>query len=411
MMRDMPSSEKTEATEADASSSSNWSILDVLIVMASGYRFILLTTALVGVATAAISLTLAPRYTAESSLLPPQQSSLSGNILSQLSGGQGLAALAGAGFGEKSQNETYTSMFKSRAVEDAMVKRFDLTKVYKVKQLSAARYIFDKRSSATAGVKDGIIRVTVDASTPEQAAAMTNAYVEEFQKLAAGVATTEAGQRRVFYDRQLEDAKNQLADAEQDLKKTELTTGMVQPDTQSRAMIESAAGIQAQIAVKEVQMRALSSSETKDNPDMMVLDQQLGALRSQLAKYTGDTDSESELFVPKGRVPAAALDYIRKLREVKYRETIFQALATQFQLAKLDEAKQGAVFQVIDPATPPDNPSFPRRTMLVFIASMVAFLLACVFVWVRAALQALGVDPENGPKVSKLLAEFRWRRS
>ena len=399
-MRNMSSTEEIEQ-----------SLLDVLIVMAKSYRLILMTTFLVGIVTAGISLILAPRYTAESSLLPPQQTSLSGNILSQMSGGSGLAALAGAGLGAKSQNDTYTSMFKSHTVEDAMVKRFDLVKVYKVKKLSEAQKIFDKHSTAVAGVKDGIIRVTVEGSTPEQAAAFTNAYVEEFQKLAAGVATTEAGQRRLFYDRQLEDAKNQLAEAEQDLKKTELTTGMVQPDSQSRAMIESAAGIQAQIAVKEVQMRALSSSETKDNPDMMVLDQQLGALRSQLAKFTGDTASESDLFVPKGRVPAAALDYVRKLREVKYRETIFQALATQFQLAKLDEAKQGAIFQVIDPAVPPDNRSYPHRTILVLGASMVAFFLACAFVWVRAALQALGLDPENGPKISTLLAELRWRRS
>lgn len=409
-MRETSTIEKREPSGEGVGLTASWSILDVLIVMAEGYRVILLTALTIGALTAAVSMTLSPRYTAESSLLPPQQSTLSGSVLSQISGGQGLAALAGAGLGAKNQNDTYTSMFKSYTVEDAMIKRFDLIKLYHVKKLSQARKVFAKRSTVVAGIKDGIIRVTVDGPTPEQAAAMANAYVEEFQRLAAGVATTEAGQRRLFFDRQLEEAKNHLADAEQDLKKTELTTGMVQPDSQSRAMIESAAAIQAQIAAKEVQMQALSSSETKDNPDMVIATQQLGALRSQLTRLTGDTTSDSDLFVPKGRVPAAALDYVRKLREVKYRETIFQALATQFQLAKLDEAKQGAVFQVIDPALPPDHRSYPYRFILVAVATTLAFILACMFIWVRAALRALGNDPESGPKVSILLSALRWRR-
>ena len=387
-----------------------WNILDVLIIVAQGYRFIVLCVLATAIVTTIISLCLPSRYTAEASLLPPKQSSISSSMLSQLSG-QGLAALAGASLGATNQNETYTAMFRSQTVEDAMIKRFDLLTLYRVNKLSDARKIFEKRSTAVSGLKDGIIRVTVEGPSPGQAALMTNAYVEEFQKLASGVATTEAGQRRLFFDQQLEETKNHLADAEQDLKKTELTTGMVQPDSQSRAMIESAAAIQAQIAVKEVQIRALLSSETKENPDVIVAEQQLDTLRSQLAQFTGNTSSESNLFVPKGKVPAAALDYVRKLREVKYQETIFQALASQFELAKLDEAKQGAVFQVIDPAIPPDKRSYPQRVLLVLITSTLAFLLASIFIWVRAALRALEIDPESGPKVAALLAELRWRKS
>ncbi len=358
--------------------------------------------------TAFISMLLPMRYTGATSVLPPQQSSTGAAFLSQVTGSPGLAALAGSSLGIKNQMDTYVSMFESRIVEDAMIKRFNLMKLYRVKKLSEARKIFEERSTAVAGLKDGIIRVTVDGPTPEQAAAMANAYVEEFQKLASGVATTEAGQRRLFFDRQLEEEKNHLADAEQELKRTELTTGMVQPDSQSRAMIESAAAIQGQIAAKEVQIRALSSSETKDNPDMVVVRQQLAGLQAQLAQFTGNTASESDLFVPKGKVPAAALDYVRKLREVKYRETIFQALATQYQLARLDEAKQGAVFQVIDPAVPPDKRSYPHRVILVILSTMLAFSFACMSVWVLEAIRALTRDPEDGPKLSTLINELRW---
>jgi uncharacterized protein involved in exopolysaccharide biosynthesis len=362
------------------------------------------------VITAVISFLLPLRYTAATSVLPPQQQSGGASLLSQIAGGGGLAALASASLGFNSQIDTYVAMFRSRTVEDAMIKRFDLVKAYRVKRVSEARKIFEERSSAVAGLKDGVIRVTVDGPTPEQAAVMANTYVEQFQMLASGIATTEAGQRRVFFDRQLEDAKNNLSNAEQELKKTELATGFVQPDSQSRAMIESAAILQGQISAKEVEIQSRSSYATDTNPEIVVLKRQLAELRAQLSQLTGNAANESDLFVPKGKVPGAALDYISKLREVKYRETIFAALANQYQLAKLDEARQGAVFQVIDRAVPPDRRSFPQRTILVIVYSLLAFVLACIAVLARAALEALRKDPQDGPQLTALLTALQWRR-
>jgi tyrosine-protein kinase Etk/Wzc len=385
------------------------SLLDLLILFARRRLFILLATLAAAAFGAAVSMLLPIRYTAESSILsPPQQSGSAGAMISQLAGGGGgLASLAGSGLGLKSPNDMYIAMFQSRTVEEAMIKRFDLVEAYHVKRISDARGIFEKRSTAAVGLKDGIIRVSVDAPTPQRAANMTNAYVEEFQKLASNVATTEAGQRRLFFDRQLEEAKDNLSKAEQDLKKTELATGFVQPDSQDRAMIESAAALQGQIAAKEVQIQAMSSFATENNPEMYVARQQLAELRDQLHRLTGNSGSESDLFVPKGKVPEAALDYVRKLREVKYRETIFQALATQYQLAKLDEAKQGTVFQVIDVAVPPDKKSYPHRAVLVMVFALLGFIGACVAVWVSVALRALRSDSEEGPKILALTAALR----
>jgi uncharacterized protein involved in exopolysaccharide biosynthesis len=350
------------------------------------------------------------RYTGATSVLPPHQSMGGASLLSQIAGNAGgLAALAGSSLGGNNQIDTYVTMFRSRTVEDAMIKRFDLMKEYRVKRLSDARKIFEERSTAIAGLKDGVIRVTIDGPTAEQAANYANAYVEEFQKLASNVATTEAGQSRLFFDRQLEEAKNNLSNAEQELKKTELTTGFVQPDSQSRAMIESAAILQGQISAKEVEIESMSSYATDTNPNMVVLKRQLAELRAQLGQLTGNTATESDLFVPKGKVPGAALDYLRKLREVKYRETIFAAMANQYQLARLDEAKQGAIFQVIDRAVPPDRRSFPHRSILVIVFALLAFVVACLAVWVSATVEALREDPQDGPKVSALLATLRWR--
>jgi tyrosine-protein kinase Etk/Wzc len=387
-----------------------WSVLNLLVLLAKKRSFILRFTFAVAVITACISLLLPVRYTAATSVLPPRQSAGGAGLLSQIAGSAGgLAALAGSSLGINNQIDTYVTMFRSRTVEDAMIKRFDLMKAYRVKRLSDARKVFEERSTAVAGLKDGVIRVTIDGPTPEQAANLANAYVEEFQRLASSVATTEAGQSRIFFDRQLEEAKNNLSTAEQELKKTQLTTGFVQPDSQSRAMIESAAILQGQISAKEVEIQSMSSYATDTNPDIIVLKRQLGELRAQLGQLTGNTATESDFFVPKGKVPGAALDYVRKLREVKYRETIFAALANQYQLAKLDEAKQGAIFQVIDRAVPPDRRSYPQRTVLVIVFALLAFVVACIAVWAGAELEALRNDPQDGPKFSVLLAALRWR--
>jgi tyrosine-protein kinase Etk/Wzc len=401
---------KDENGALDPQPEKGWSILSLLLLLAQKRGFILWFTLAAAVLTSCITLLLPLRYTAATSVLPPQQSTSGTAFLSQLaSSGGGLAALAGSSLGANSQLDMYVAMFRSRTVEDAMIKRFDLIRIYDVKRLSDARKVFEKRSTAVAGLKDGVIRVTVEGSTPDQAATMANAYVAEFQKLASGVATTEAGQRRLFFDRQLEEAKDNLSKAEQDLKETELKTGMVQPDSQSRAMIESAATLQAQISAKEVQLQTISSFATDTNPDMIVLKKQIAELRTQLGQLTGNSVNESDVFVPKGKVPAAALDYVRKFRNVKYREVIFQALANQYQLARLDEAKQGAVFQVIDSAVPPDRRSYPQRTILVLLFTLLAFIFACFIAWCGGALEALRNDPEDGPKLSALFAALQWR--
>ena len=406
MISDTSNTEAVLSITTNPQADSGWSVLDLLAVLAKRRRSILMFTFGIAVTTVVVSILLPARYTAETSILPPQQSTNSAALLSQMAGGGGggLSALAGSSLGLKSQVDVYVAMFRSRTVEDAMIKRFDLLKAYDVKKTSDARKIFEKRSTVVAGLKDGVIRVTLDGPSPDQAATMANAYVEEFRRTSSRIATTEAGQRRMFFDRQLEEAENNLSNAEQALKKTELKTGFVQPDSQSRAMIQSAAEIQGQIAATEVQMQSISSFATDDNPQMAILRNQLSALRSQLSRLTGSSGNETDLFVPKGKLPEAALDYVRKLREVKYREVIFQALANQYQLAKLDEAKQGTEFQVIDFAVPPDRRSFPHRAILVILFTSLAFIFACFAVWITAALEILRTHPENGPKLAALLA-------
>ena len=380
------------------------SLLDLLIVLAERKRFILWVTAVFAILAIVISLLLPQRYTATVTLLPPQQSSSTGAMLaSQLGSMGGMAALAGGNLGLKSPNDQFVAMLKSRTVEDAMVQKFGLMQEYHKRYLSDARKKFENRATVDGSGKGGLIRISVEDGDPRRAAELANGYVDQFRSLSQHLAITEASQRRLFFEQELEQAKNNLANAEEALKQTEQTTGLIQLDSQARALIETAATLRAQITAREVQIQGMQTYATGENAQLVQAQRELESLREQLAKLGGSEDSTGgELIVSKGRVPEAGMEYIRRLRDVKYNETIFDILARQFELAKLDEAKQGALIQVVDPAIPPDKKSFPKRTLIVLIATVGGFLLGIVLALMAKALENARNDPEDRERLTRL---------
>jgi capsule polysaccharide export protein KpsE/RkpR len=178
---------------------------------------------------------------------------------------------------------------------------------------------------------------------------------------------------------------------------------VIQLDSQARALIESAASLRAQVAAKEVQIQGMRTYATGENSDVVQAQQELNSLQAQLAKLGGSEDSASGgLIVPKGQVPEASLEYIRKLRDVKYNETIFDILARQFEVAKLDAAKQGALIQVVDPAVPPDRRSFPKRGLVVVVATAVGFFMAVFLALLQFAFRRMKDAPEVSHKLGIL---------
>ena len=398
-----------EETEVSAGSSVH--LVDVLIVLARRKRFIALFTLLVAVLTAAIVLMLPSRYTAVTVLMPPNQnSSISAALLGQLStaGGGGLASLAGSSLGLKNPNEMYVSLFRSRTVEQAMVQQFDLMHRYHAKKDSQALGVFESHTSVDLGAKDGLLRVTASDSDPNEAAAIANGYVDQFKHLSEHLAISEASQRRAFFEQQLLEAKSNLTTAEEALKHTEQSTGVLQIDSQARSLIESAAMLRAQIGAKEVQLQGMRTYATDNNPSVVQAEQELAALRSQLAGLAGsDQNAGQGLIVPKGKVPEAGLEYLRRLRDVKYYETISELLAKQYELAKLDEAKQGATIQVVDRAVPPDSRSFPKRTISVILAAIAALFLSCTWVVFSNYMGRNADDPEAQRRLQDLRRAWR----
>lgn len=379
------------------------SLLDLLIVLARRKRFILGCTVLFGVVSAIVSFLLPSRYTATTTILPPQSSSAGSALLSQLSSMGPMASLAGGGLGIKNPNDMYVAMLKSRTVEDAMVQRFELMAEYRSKRQSDARKAFEDHCDIQSNPKDGLIRISVSDRDPRRAAEMTNAYVEEYKKLSGSLAVTEASQRRLFFEQQLAQAKDNLANAEEALKKTQQTTGLIQMDSQARALIESAASLRAQIAAKEVEIHAMRSFASDGNPDLLLAEQQLAGWQAQLSHLGGDQKGTGDdLLLSKGQAPGAGLEYVRKLRDVKYYDTIFELLAKQFEMAKLDEARQGALVQVVDLAIPPDRRSFPKRTPIVLIATLCGFLVGIFWVLAAAALANAETNLENKRRLEQL---------
>ena len=387
-------------------------LLELFAIIAKRKRVIVRTTIAAAVIAAVVSFLIPNQYTATTSLLPPQQpQSLASALAAQMGGGAAmLGAVAGKDLGLKNPNDIYIGMLKSRVVSDAMVKRFDLKTVYRAKELSGARQDLKNATDIQTG-KEGFITVSVEDEDRKRAADMANAYVEELRHMTANLAVTEAGQRRLFFEQQMRKTKDDLANAEVALKDTQQKTGLIQLDSQARAIIGSVAAIRAQIAAKEVQLQAMQYSVTDQNPDLLSLREELAGLRAQSAKLEKQRNSGGgDIQVPTGSVPEAGLQYIRALREVKYHETMFELLAKQLEASRLDEARQGAVIQVVDPAIEADKKSSPKRGLIIALSTILGFFVGCtlaLILWWRELVQ---FDPVAEKHLQDLKSAFKVRR-
>ena len=389
------------------------SLLDLLILLAERKKTILSIAGCFALLAVVISLFLPKLYTATVTIIPPQQSTSAGNLAlaSQLGNlGGGMAVLAGSTLGIKNPNDMYVAMLKSRTVEDGMIQRFGLMQEYRQRYPSNARKALESRTKIEGNGKDGLIHISIEDRDPNRAAELANGYVDQFRNLSGHLALTEASQRRLFFGQQLEEAKNNLAKAEESMKETEQKTGLIQLSGQASALIQAAVSLRAQIAAKEVEIQSLRTFATDQNAQLVQAEKEREGLRAQLAKLGGTGgDGDAGMIVPKGVVPQAGLEYLRKERDVKYYETIFELLARQFEAAKVDEAKQGALVQVVDTAVPPDRRSSPHRAIIVIVATLVGLMVGIFVALIQAVFQAMEGDPQKSTKLSLLRSALSFR--
>jgi tyrosine-protein kinase Etk/Wzc len=335
----------------------------------------------------AVALLLPSLYTSTVLIMPPQQSSSSSAALMSQLGSIGTAGALSGGLSIKNPNDLQVSLLKSRTLEDAMVARFHLSEEYHKRFLSTTRKRWEKMTKIDNGLKDGLIRISVSDRDPRRAAGLAAGWLEEYERLTASMAVTEASQRRLFFEREQAGAHASLTEAEEKLKDAQQRSGVLEIDGQSRAMIASAAMLRAQLAAKQVEIRAMREFAADQNPDLTRAEQELKGLDGQLAAMGVDNDNGAgDLVSGKGKITQAGLDYTRALREVKYREAMYELLTRQYEAARVEEARQGPLIQVVDPAAVPDRPTYRISLWVGAGALLLALPLMLAAAWIAEAV-------------------------
>lgn len=356
-------------------------LLDILTALARQKKILCILPLMTGALAVAAAFLIKPTFSSTVVILPPQQQST--GVSAMLGQFGGLAGVAGGIAGLKNPNDLYVAMLQSRTIADKLIRKFDLKARFGVETFDEARKRLDGIATAVSD-KAGTISVQVENEEPKFAAELANAFVSELSHLTKGLAITDAAQRRLFFEKQLIAVKDELANAEVELQKMQEKTGMLQLDGQVKGIISNVAQIEGTIAAKEVQLNAMRSFATNSNPDLMRLQGEIQGYQAQLEKLkTGKLSKDGDVTVPTGKIPEVGIEYIRGLRNVKYQETIFELLSKQYELAKIDEAKESSNIQVLDEAVPAERKSKPRRMIIVLIGFVGGGLLAIFLALMR----------------------------
>ncbi len=367
------------------------SLLDLLQVVVDNLRLLVLGPLAVGLAALGFSFTIPPTYTAKTQFLPPQQQqSAAASMLASLGA---LSGLAGTATGLKNPSDQYIAFMKSVSVQDALVERFKLMDRYQAQTKTDARAALSGNSRVASG-KDGLISVEVDDKEPQFAAQLANAHAEELQKLLGRLAVTEAQQRRVFFEKQLALAKENLVKAEVALKFTGVNSSALK--SSPAAAVETVARLRAGISAQEIKIASMRGYLTEAAPAMKQALTELLALREQLAKAERDEAPQA----------AGQGDYVARYRDFKYHETLFELFAKQFELAKVDEARESAVIQVLDVAQAPERKSKPKKALIAIVAALTSGLVLLLWAFVRQALLNAGQNQEVALKICNIRASL-----
>ena len=373
------------------------SLLDLLQTIVDNLRLLVLGPLAVGLVALGYSFSIAPTYTAKTQFLPPQQQqSAAASMLASLGS---LGGLAGAVGGIKNPADQFLAYMKSVTIQDSLIERFKLLERYDAKTKLDARLALTGNVRIVSG-KDGLISVEVDDRDPQFAADLANAHVEELGKLLGKLATTEAQQRRLFFEKQLSLAKDKMVHSEIALKSTGVSGSVLKASPASA--VAAVAALQAAVTSQEVKLGAMRGYLAETAPDFKLAMNELANLRAQLVKQEKDSPESGGKATREG-------DYITKYRDFKYHETLFELFAKQFELAKIDEAREGAVIQVLDAAQAPERKAKPKKAMIAIIATFAAGFALLLFVFVRQALANAGQDPESAQKMAQI--KNSWRRA
>jgi uncharacterized protein involved in exopolysaccharide biosynthesis len=366
-------------------------LLDMVLPLARHWLLLLVVPITVGGLALAGTYLQSPVYTARTSLLPPQQQGSASALLGSLGT---LASIAGAG-AVRTPGDQYVAMLSSQRVADKLVDQFELMKVYESEYRFQARERLAGSTLIGIDKKDGLITVAVEDESPRRAADLANAYVLQLREMTSTLAVTEAQQRRTFFERELLAARRNLAKAQAELQASGIAESTLRAEP--RAAAEALSRIRAEAAATEIQLRVIRRTLADGTPEVQQLLTKLSALRDELGRL-------------ERQQPQDDTNYIGKYREFKYQESLVEAFGRQYELARLDEQRDGALIQVIDTATVPEWKSKPKRGRTAMIAAIASgFLLAGLLI-ARHLWQLATHDPATAAKVRALRDAMRLSR-
>jgi len=383
-------------------------LLDLALVLAKHKRLIIGIAFVACLVALILGFIMTPIYRAETHLVPPQ--SLAGQLPSSIltmipPEFRTLAIQSGA---IKTTAHLVAGIAKSRTLVDSIIDKFNLMDYYHAEKRDAARSALSGAISAKVDEKTSLITIAVEDKDPVMAADMTNAIVEELQNLLQGLALTQVSQQRLFLENQLKQAHHNLMQAEEEFQKYQAQSGLLNVDVQMQALIDSIANIQAQIAVKEVQLKAARTFATAQNPEIKRLQAELAGLKKELKNLEAKAGRDNPNFIPAfEEIPKAGMEYARRLRDLKFQETLYETLLQQYQAAVMAEASEGLVLQVIDPAIPPELKIKPRRKLMLIVAGFLGLFVGIFAAFIKEFIDNSSKNPESADKMALLKSYLR----
>lgn len=346
-----------------------------------------------------LMLTTKVKYSATAVLLVPQSNpSASSLALQMATGGLGTGGMGLLGAG--GQYQVYEDILRSRTVAYRLIEQYDLVKLYKAKDEEAAKKILASRTELVSE-KEGMISVTVEDTDPKRAADIANSYLSELDRMNQELAITSAGQQRAYFEREMVKEKNALEDAEVDLKRTQEQAGVLVPQSQALAHLSAIETTRAQIRLRQIELGSLMQGATDQNPRVVQLRAEIDSLEAQLNAMQKGGGGPVE-GTPSSKVPEISLEYLRKAREVKFHEALFELLARQYEIAKQEEGKTISMIQVLDKAIPSKHKSWPPRTLFCILGLAGGALIGAGYTFVEAFFERVMQNPDNRKKYGEI---------
>lgn len=381
--------EEVGKAEFDATTADPGSVAH-LRVLWSGRRFIA-KMALIGLVTGLLLAFLLPkRYTCVVRLMPPDGQSSSGMaMLSALSGKTGgLAGVAGGLLGVNGSGALFIGILQSETVQDRLVQRFDLKRVYWDRLDEDARKDLAERTGISEDRKSGIITIGVTDRDAHRATAIAQAYVEELNRLSAELSTSAAHRERVFLEERLKAVKLDLDQSAVDFSQFSSKNSAIDIKEQGRAMVEAAAQLQGELIAAESEQKGLEAIYASGNSRVRAVEARVMELRKQLEKLGGGGVDEAAaaaapLYPSIRQLPLLGVKYADLYRQTKIQEAVYETLTQQYELAKVQEAKETPAIKVLDPALLPERRSFPPRMSIVLMCASFGFAAGVFWLIVR----------------------------